>query len=158
MMKIHLLRWLGVLLLLPWLLVACENSDNSQKPIKQAVMTVYKSPTCGCCGKWVDHMEKAGFKVKVEHPEDIGALKAQHGIDAGIKSCHTGIMDGYFFEGHIPADDVKRFLQEKPANARGLSVPKMPVGSPGMEMGEKREPYQVLLIQKDGSHQVYSRH
>lgn len=160
-MKMRILRlfgWLSMSLALPWMLLACEPSDEKGEATPRVAMTVYKSPSCGCCEKWVEHMEQAGFKAKIEHPKDLDAVKKQFGMGPDVKACHTALIGGYVFEGHIPADDIKRFLQEKPAHAKGLAVPKMPQGSPGMEMGVKREPYQVLLIQQDGRQQVYAQH
>jgi hypothetical protein len=118
-------------------------------------MQVFKNPSCGCCGKWVDHIESAGFSVSVEKMADLNALKTQHRIAPRYQSCHTGIVDDYVFEGHIPASVIERFLQEKPEGAIGLAVPGMPVGSPGMEMGNRRDDYDVLLLKRDGSSEVY---
>ncbi len=120
-------------------------------------LTVYKSPTCGCCGLWIDHARDAGFDTRVEHPADLNQLKAGHGIAPRHQSCHTAVSaDGFVFEGHVPAHLIKRFLAERPEGAIGLAVPGMPVGSPGMEMGERFDRYEVLLLMKDGSSRVYS--
>lgn len=122
-----------------------------------ATLQVFKSPQCGCCGKWVEHMQAAGFNAQVTDTDALDVIKSRYNIPREYQSCHTAVTEeGYIFEGHIPAKEVQRFLKEKPANAIGLSVPGMPVGSPGMEMGEKLMPYQVLLLMKDGSTQVYS--
>ena len=108
----------------------------------------YKSPTCGCCGDWAEHMADNGFRATVHHPEDLNAVKLQYGIAPRYQSCHTAVFeDGYFFEGHIPAKYIARFLAEKPAGA---------VGSPGMEVGDRFTPYQILMIMEDGSHRVYA--
>lgn len=120
---------------------------------------VYKSPTCGCCEKWVEHMQKAGFSLA---PRDMstGELmrhKVKVGITGPQASCHTAEIGGYIVEGHVPADDVKRLLAEKP-DAIGLAVPDMPIGSPGMESGDTKEPYDVLLIKQDGSTEVFAKH
>lgn len=125
----------------------------------QTTGVVYKSPTCGCCEKWVEHMEKAGFSLV---PKDMasGALmrhKLKLGLSGAQASCHTAEIGGYVIEGHVPADDVKRLLGDKP-DAIGLAVPKMPIGSPGMESGDTKEPYDVLLIKKDGSSEVFAKH
>lgn len=121
------------------------------------VLSVFKSPQCGCCGKWVDYMESAGFRAKVNDTNDLDQIKSRYNIPRQLQSCHTAISEeGYIFEGHIPSAEIKRFLEEKPANALGLSVPGMPVGSPGMEMGNKLMPYQVLLLMEDGSTKVYA--
>lgn len=117
---------------------------------------VYKSPTCGCCAEWVDHMEAAGFKVTVNHTEDLNSIKREYGVPYGMDSCHTAIVDGYVVEGHVPAADVKRFLTGKP-RAAGIAVPGMPVGSPGMEQGSYREPYEVVQFGPSGT-KVFARH
>ncbi len=116
---------------------------------------VYKDPNCGCCGAWVDHLKAAGFPVKVTEVSDTGAVRKRHGIPAQYGSCHTGVVSGYAIEGHVPADDIKRLLAKKPA-AAGLSVPGMPVGSPGMEVGDRKDPFQVLLIDKAGRSTVFA--
>jgi len=117
---------------------------------------VYKSPWCGCCGAWVDHMRGAGFEVRVTELEDLAPVKARYGVSQELQSCHTGIIEGYVIEGHVPARDVSRLLKERP-EAIGLSVPGMPVGSPGMEQGERREPYQVVLF-SPSKRTVYARY
>lgn len=119
-------------------------------------ITVYKSPTCGCCKKWVKHLEENGFDVKAHNSQDMFTVKQQMGITRNIQSCHTAEIDGYFIEGHVPADDIKRLIKEKP-KAAGLSVPGMPMGSPGME-GNRKDAYSVLLVSEDGKQQVFSKH
>lgn len=121
-------------------------------------MAVHKSPSCGCCGSWVEHVEQAGHPVEVINEEDLGPLKAALGVPASMASCHTAIVEGYFIEGHVPAQDIARLLMERP-DARGLAVPGMPVGSPGMEVpsGEV-QPYTVFLVNKDGSTTPFSEH
>jgi len=157
-MKMRLLNRFVVMVALPWLLVACEPPNENNKATPRVTMTVYQSPGCGCCEKWVAPMSQAGFTPDIRPPQALDSIKAQYGIGDDLRACHTTLIDGYVFEGHIPADDIKRFLQEKPADAKGLVVPKMPQGSPGMDMVEKREPYQVLLIRHDGSRQIYAQH
>lgn len=120
------------------------------------VMDVYKSPNCGCCAKWVDHMRDNGFEVKVHATDNMQPVKMRAGIQPGMGSCHTALIDGYVIEGHVPADDVKRLLEEKPP-ARGLAVPGMPMGSPGME-GPRSERYNVVLFRNSGGNQVFARH
>lgn len=122
------------------------------------LMTVHKSPTCGCCVHWVEHMRKAGFQVEVKDTDNMLPVKERVGIPYGKGSCHTAEVGGYFVEGHVPAADVKRLLAEKPA-ARGLTVPGMPAGSPGMEMPDGRvQPYSVELVHADGSTTEFARH
>ena len=116
---------------------------------------VFKSPTCGCCGAWVDHMEAAGFTVAVTEVDDTAVARSKHGLPERFGSCHTAVVAGYVVEGHVPAKDVKKLLAMKPV-AIGLAVPGMPVGSPGMEMGSRKDPYQVLLVAKDGRERVFS--
>ena len=120
-------------------------------------VTVYKSPTCGCCTKWVDHLQQNGFEVQVQDRADMQAVKEELGIPQRLSSCHTAAVDGYVVEGHVPADDIRRLLHERP-QAAGLAVPGMPVGSPGMEQGTRRDPYDVLLFTEDGGVGVYARY
>lgn len=119
------------------------------------LVEVYKNPDCGCCGAWVDHLKAAGFPVKVHETPDTGGIRKRHGMPDKFGSCHTGVISGYAIEGHVPAEDIKRLLAKKPA-AAGLSVPGMPVGSPGMEVGSRKDAYQVLLIDKAGRASVFA--
>lgn len=109
---------------------------------------VFKSPYCGCCGKWVEHLQQNGFKVNAHDVEDVPAVRQKLGMPDRLGSCHTAKIGGYVVEGHVPAADIQRLLKEKP-KALGLSVPSMPPGSPGME-SSKPIPYQPLLVQADG--------
>ena len=121
-------------------------------------LDVYKSPTCGCCGKWIEHAEQRGFSVSTHHPENLNQLKVDQGIAPRVQSCHTSVSaEGYVFEGHIPARYIRDFLANPPAGARGLAVPAMPLGSPGMEVKDRFMPYEVLLLQDDGSTAVYAK-
>jgi hypothetical protein len=120
-------------------------------------MTVYRSPSCGCCGVWVKHAQKHGFKIKDIQTEEIETLKQKYNIPPELASCHTTIIDGYVMEGHIPADDIKRFLQEKPQLA-GLAVPGMTLGTPGMESGEIKQPFQVLAFDSKGKIEVFKEY
>ena len=117
-------------------------------------MTVWKTPWCGCCGKWVEHMRAAGFEVRVEEIQDLSMVKRMAAVPDNLGSCHTARVGGYTIEGHVPATDIVRLLEEEP-NAHGLVVPGMPSGSPGMENGE-RDPYDVLLLRRDGETEVFS--
>jgi len=119
-------------------------------------ITVYKSPTCGCCTKWVKHLEKNGFIVEAFNSKNMPAVKRELGVKPQYQSCHTGMVDGYYIEGHVPADDIKRLLSEKP-KAVGLAVPGMPMGSPGME-GNRKDAYSVILVEKEGTQKVYSKY
>ncbi len=121
---------------------------------------VWKSPTCGCCGKWVKYLETNGFDVTAHNvgSSALEKIKRQAGIEENIASCHTAKIDGYVIEGHVPAEDIKRLIAEHP-DAVGLTVPNMPIGSPGMEQPDgDAEPYDVLLVKKDGSLDVFARH
>lgn len=127
--------------------------------VAPVAMTVYKSPTCGCCKDWVKHMEANGFAVKavdLDDVEDLPKKKRQLGVPAAVQSCHTGVVGAYLIEGHVPADLVKKLLTEKPAVA-GLTVPGMVVGSPGMEVGSRKDHYDVLSFTKAGKTSVYAR-
>ncbi|WP_193747553.1 DUF411 domain-containing protein [Cellvibrio sp. OA-2007] len=124
----------------------------------QPVLDVYKSPTCGCCEEWIDHLHSNGYQSKIHHPDDLNAIKNRYQIAPQFQSCHTAVSaEGYIFEGHIPAWVITRFLAEKPKDALGLAVPGMPVGSPGMEMGQRFTPYDVLLLKANGGSAVYTR-
>jgi hypothetical protein len=120
---------------------------------------VWKSATCSCCGAWVKHLEANGFAVKVNAADAgvLAELKRQSGIGDKLASCHTAKIDGYVIEGHVPGTDIKRLIAERP-EAVGLTVPGMPAGSPGMEQGADFEPYDVLLIKKDGTTEVFAKH
>lgn len=116
-------------------------------------VVVYKSPTCGCCNKWVDHMREHGFEVETHDTRDMGRVKAMVGVPGALSSCHTAIVDGYVVEGHVPADVVRRMLEERP-EAVGITVPGMPMGSPGME-GPYTERYDILTFDEAGRTRVY---
>ena len=121
-------------------------------------VTVYKTPWCGCCGGWVTHMRRAGFRVQVIEREDLAPIRAQYGVPADLASCHTSKVGAYALEGHVPPADVQRLLREKP-KAVGLAVPGMPLGSPGMENPTgQRQPFQTLLLLAGGGHKVFAEH
>jgi len=120
-------------------------------------MTVYKSATCGCCSKWVEHMQANGFDVKAIDVDDIDKVKRERGVPADAASCHTAIVNGYIVEGHVPADAVLKVLKEKPAIA-GIAVPGMPMGSPGMEVpGGQKEAFNIVAFDKAGKTSVYQK-
>ena len=116
-------------------------------------ITVYKGATCGCCSLWGQHLKATGFQVAAQDVPDIAEYKTKHGVPDALRSCHTAIVDGYVIEGHVPAAEILRLLQERP-KAVGLAVPGMPLGSPGME-GSVRDKYSVLLFTADGRTTVY---
>lgn len=121
-------------------------------------LAVYKSPTCGCCGAWVEHMTGAGFQARVTEVADPGSVRRAQGVPQSLASCHTALIGGYVLEGHVPAGDVRRLLAERP-DALGLAVPAMPLGLPGMETPDgRREAYETLLILKGGGTRVFARH
>ena len=122
------------------------------------VMAVYRNPGCGCCEGWVKHMVAAGFTVTTEDDPNLAARRQSLKIPAGLASCHIGIADGYAFEGHIPVEDVVKFLRERPAGAIGLVVPGMPMESPGMETGGSREAFDVMMISAHAAPSVYASH
>ena len=109
------------------------------------LLEVYKSPSCGCCGAWVSHMHSAGFRGIVRDVPDLHPIKKKLGVAPDLWACHTAVIDGYVIEGHVPAREVIRLLNDRP-KAIGLAVPGMPIGSPGMEQGDRRDPFQVILF------------
>ncbi len=134
------------------MLVVMYSGANSE-PLR---VDVKKTATCGCCQAWVNHLKQSGFNVTTEDMA-YGALarfKRQHGVGAEHQSCHTARVSGYTIEGHVPAEDIARLLKQRP-DAVGLSVPGMPIGSPGMEVGTEREAYNVLLLKKESSTEVF---
>ena len=120
-----------------------------------ATLMVTKTAYCGCCKHWIEHMKKAGFDVQVKEVEDVGPTRARLGVPDAMRSCHTSEIGGYAIEGHVPAADVKRLLATRP-KAAGIAVPGMVVGSPGMEHGDHKEPYQVILFDKTGKTKVFA--
>lgn len=129
-------------------------SQRSTAPTIQ----VYKTSTCGCCRVWVEHLRSNGFTVQTTDLDDLSGIKSKHGVPARAQSCHTGVVNGYVVEGHVPAADIHRMLKERPAIA-GLAVPGMPIGSPGMEVpGVKPQPFDVLAVEKDGRTRVFASH
>ncbi|VEP15455.1 conserved hypothetical protein [Hyella patelloides LEGE 07179] len=138
-------------------LVSVWDKETEPDYLGTKEMTVYRSPSCGCCGVWVEHALKHGFKVEDLKTEEMEALKQKHNIPPELASCHTTIIDGYVMEGHIPADDIKRFLTEKPQLA-GLAVPGMPIGTPGMEAQDIKQPFQVLAFNDKGEVEVFKEY
>lgn len=117
---------------------------------------VFRTPDCGCCGAWVTHLERHGFDVDVVMTDDMQAVKDRHGVPQPLRSCHTALIGGYAIEGHVPAADILRLLAQRP-RAAGLAVPGMPIGSPGMEMGAQRDPFDVILWDGTGT-RIFSSH
>jgi hypothetical protein len=134
---------------------AADPSAAREPSAGAPLVTVYKSPTCGCCALWAQHMEREGFRVETVDTADLTAVRDSLGVPGDLSACHTATVGGYTVEGHVPAEQVRRLLAERPA-ARGLVVPGMPLGSPGMEQGDTRQPYDVLLIDDAGEAAVYA--
>ena len=129
--------------------------DNATKAASKHTLVVYASPQCGCCGDWVEHMEDNGFKTEMRRVNNINEIKKEAGLPRQLASCHTAFINDYLIEGHVPAKDVKRLLREEP-QAAGLSVPRMPMGSPGMEIeGRGRDAFDVILFQRNGTQSIY---
>ena len=139
--------------------VASEsNNINVIEPIQNIDITVYKSPTCGCCKEWVTYLEEEGFNVTAIDHDDVDTIKTKYGLpDPKLKSCHTAIVDDYLVEGHVPADDIIRLLKERPKNIKGLSAPGMPMMSPGMASRTPKD-YDVLSFTATGETAVYSQY
>ena len=152
MLKNYLIQLVFVMTL------SLESSDtNTQNIDSQFDLLVHKTPTCGCCKKWVDHMEENGFSITTEDHQSLTMIKDDLQIQPKFRSCHTGVsQEGYFFEGHVPGKYVAQFLSEANPGAIGLSVPGMPLGSPGMEVDNRFTPYDVLIHFQDGTSKVYA--
>lgn len=117
-------------------------------------MTVYKSASCSCCGKWIDHMKENGYKVNTIIKEDMSSVKNKLGVPQKLSSCHTAVINGYIVEGHVPSDVVDRMLKEK-RNITGISSPGMPIGSPGMEQGNIKQPNTIVAFDKNNKYFIY---
>jgi hypothetical protein len=139
-------------------MIATLSSAQAPQSASQSVtVTVFKDPNCGCCRLWVDHLRKHAFTVVTKDTSDVATIKNSARVPQAHRSCHTAFVNGYVIEGHVPAADVQRLLKEKPKVA-GLAVGGMPVGSPGMEVGNRKDAYEVVAFNRDGTTQVYARH
>jgi len=139
--------------LVAWIIAPLGTAQS----IDDVTLNVYKSETCGCCVGWIEHMDENGYHSTVFHPRDLNGVKAELGLRPEWQSCHTAVTEqGFLFEGHIPEKFIDQFLASPPQGALGLAVPGMPIGGPGMEMGNRFTPYDVLLINKDGSSSVFA--
>ena len=146
----NIIRNLSPLLgIVAFLLVSTTYADEPK-------VTVYKTSTCGCCNKWVSHLEDNGFQVESIDLRDLRRIKSMSGVGPKLASCHTATVGGYVIEGHVPAEDIQRLLAERPA-VKGLTAPGMPPGSPGMET-RRKVPYQVLTFDAEGKTQVFAQH
>ena len=140
------------------LAIVAFTAPAQQRPAQQATrMVVYKSPTCGCCTKWVDIMRANGFAVEVHDQDDVTPIKDASGVPESARSCHTAQVGGYVVEGHVPVADIRRLLRERPQVA-GIAAGGMPVGSPGMEVGNRRDAYDVVSFTQNGRTAVFERH
>ena len=130
---------------------------QSQEINSKFSLLVHKTPTCGCCKEWIKHLESNGFTPATKDHQSMQEVKEKYNIKPEYRSCHTAVSeDGYIFEGHIPSKYITQFLSEKNPDAIGLSVPGMPLGSPGMEVGNRFTPYEVLILFRDGTSEVYA--
>ena len=144
--------------LIAGLFVGVTSSFGNAQSIEDVELNVYKEPTCGCCNGWIEHMNDNGYSTAFHHPTNIQKLKDEFGLKNEWRSCHTAVhKDGYYFEGHIPEKFIAQFLSAPPQGSMGLAVPGMPIGGPGMEMGNRFTQYDILLINKDGSHSIFAR-
>ena len=146
------------LMAIPLALIACsveaeESGTSEQRALP--LMVVHKTPTCGCCNAWVDHLRAAGFTVETVDVPDTTPIASRLGVPDTLRSCHTAEIGGYAIEGHVPAADIRRLLALQP-DADGLAVPGMPIGSPGMEMGDQHDSYQVILFDREGGQQTFA--
>ena len=133
-------------------------SASAASPASPPLIQVHKSPTCGCCGSWVTHLREHGFRVEVFEDDNLEPIKTRLGVPFAKGSCHTGEVEGYLIEGHVPASDIQRLLAERP-QAKGLVLPGMPIGSPGMEIeGTPAQPYTVELVKPDGPTEAFAHH
>ncbi|MGZ8224131.1 MAG: DUF411 domain-containing protein, partial [Methylobacter sp.] len=128
---------------------------DSIKAGKPVDIVVYRSPTCGCCGKWVEHLKENNFKVKDIVTNEVDAIKTKYGVSKTMASCHTAKVGDYIIEGHVPAKDIVALLKTKP-DVVGLAVPGMPAGTPGMEMGGKKDAYNVMSFDKENHYQIFN--
>jgi hypothetical protein len=122
---------------------------------KPVDIVVYRSPTCDCCGKWLEHLKKNNFNVKDIVTDDVQVIKDKYGVPKAMASCHTALVDGYVIEGHVPANDIMKLLKTKPKIV-GIAVPGMPSGTPGMEMGDRKDSYNVMSFDKENHYQIFN--
>lgn len=143
--------------LLSAILLAFSMTSMAEESPANKEMTVYRSSTCGCCGKWKEHADLNRFIIKDIVSDDMQAIKKKYGVPEKLASCHTAIVDGYVIEGHVPAADIEKLLKIKP-KVVGIAAPGMPMGSPGMEMGGKQDDYNVVSFDSAGNYQIFSEH
>ena len=136
------------------LLAAATGAEAATDALK---ITVYRNPSCSCCGGWMDYLTTQGFQPRNVLTSDMNALKQQYGVPNDLASCHTAVINGYVIEGHIPANDIKRLLAEQPT-VTGIAVPEMPIGTPGMESGDVREPFTVFSFDQQGNTEAFNQY
>ena len=151
--KVHSARWIVGFLAVAALAAIAWNVKQQES----ADILVFKGPQCHCCDLWVAHLRQQGFKVYVSPQEHLLAVRAKYHVSRGLVACHTARVGGYTIEGHVPAADIRRLLRERPAIA-GLAVPGMPIGSPGMEQGDRHDPYAVIAFDTQGGTRVFEQH
>jgi hypothetical protein len=148
--------------------VSSENTDDligsisiARSPAPMSVtgkpidIVVYRSRLCSCCGKWLEHLQENNFNVREIRTGELRAIQDKYGVSQELASCHTAIVDGYVVEGHVPADDIKKLLKTKP-KVIGIAVPAMPIGTPGMEMGDEKEAYEVISFDREKHYQIFN--
>ena len=157
-MKRHPIRTIALALafITLGLTTAAARTSPGDAEAKKPTITVYKDPGCGCCKNWIAHLVKHGYRVDAKDTPNMTEIKRTLGVPEGLTACHTAVVNGYLIEGHVPAADIDRLLEQKPRVA-GLAVPGMPAGSPGME-GMRSQPYQVLSFDKSGKTTVFASH
>lgn len=136
---------------------AAMSTTACARPAQATQIRVFKTPACGCCAAWVKHLQANGFAVRVTDMDDVSPVARKLGVPGPLRSCHTGEIEGYFVEGHVPASDIRKLLAKRP-KAAGIAVPGMPVGSPGMEQGSRRDEFSTLLVTKGGGISVFTEH
>jgi len=152
--KVTQMKYMKITTLTSALLLACSIVWAAEEMHE---VIVYKDPLCGCCSNWVSHLKDNNFSVTAIDVDNIATYKEKYGVPAHLGSCHTAVVNGYVIEGHVPAADISRLLKEKP-DILGLTVPGMPVGAPGMEMGDRIDAFEVIAISKDGSTYTYTNY
>jgi hypothetical protein len=138
-------------------LVVAAAVPSAESRVPAVSVVVYKDPNCGCCKSWVDHLRKHGFDVAIRDTNDVSGAKITGRVPEQLQTCHTAFVNGYVVEGHVPAADIQKMLDEKPKIA-GIGVAGMPAGSPGMEVGNRHDPYDVVAFNRDGSMRVFAHH
>jgi hypothetical protein len=138
-------------------LIASASAPSPVRPTGADRIIVFKDPNCGCCKSWIEHLRNHGFDVIARDTNDVSSVKRRAHVPSQLHSCHTAFVKGYVVEGHVPAADIARVIREKPKIV-GVAVPGMPAGSPGMEVGDRMERYDVVTFGRDGSTRTYARH